>query len=320
MTSSLDKEINCRCICKTIFFDCNKPVSIFFPCEHIIHQKCYKPKYSACPYCNKHIDKCLTYDEIRDLAMIKKEKQYVQNYIDLCSVSSISYATKVNYFRMYSRSLEALIVSSSIPLIKTQKDLINFSINIFSATNLYIDVHGKIDLDKKQIIIANHTSFIDGMIIYALFKCGFIGSSKYKSHPVTKNLLGSVPVLYTDRGKNKGVVDKIPKFLDEHKRLCIFPEGMISSPNSMTRFRTGAFRANQIIQPVVLKYNVSMGDHDMADFIKKLLSHKKIIVEMHIMEQELPPFNDTKIENIRRKMAHKGGFILSRVSNRSMTD
>ena len=48
------------------------------------------------------------------------------------------------------------------------------------------------------------------------------------------------------------------------------------------------------------------------------IAEPEIIVDVHILDMEYPPFNDEKIKNIREKMAKVGNFKLSRVSNRDV--
>ena len=57
-----------------------------------------------------------------------------------------------------------------------------------------------------------------------------------------------------------------------------------------------------------------------TDFLLKIMSCQKEVIEMHILEPFYPPFDDHKIEMVRRAMANKGNLLLARVSNRDVID
>ena len=95
---------------------------------------------------------------------------------------------------------------------------------------------------------------------------------------------------------------------------------MIVHPETLARFRTGAFHVNEPILPVVINYKPYVSDSSISDFLQKLASQNIINITVNILQPEHPPYGDEKIESIRRKMAKKGNMALSRVSNRDVVD
>ncbi len=122
------------------------------------------------------------------------------------------------------------------------------------------------------------------------------------------------------RGDTKKTVPKIKKFVDKYGSICLFPEGMITHPATLGRFRTGAFNTNYPVIPITINYSKDITDTSILSFIFKLASKSKIDITVNIMDPIYPPFDMKKIENIRTSMAFKGNFLLSRVSNRDITD
>ncbi len=124
-----------------------------------------------------------------------------------------------------------------------------------------------------------------------------------------------------NRGKSKNTVGKITKFMDENKKsVCLFPEGFLTHPKTIGRFRTGAFNTGYPVQPLIIRYNPVLNDDNPVFLFAKIFSQKKIEVNVQVLDLEYPPFDKEKIENIRHKMGRAGNMALSRVSNRDIID
>ncbi len=94
----------------------------------------------------------------------------------------------------------------------------------------------------------------------------------------------------------------------------------MTHPDTIIRFRTGAFHIGFPVYPIVLKYNNIIADSSIGTFIFKLASGNKTIVDMEILDPFYPPFDDNKIELVRFAMAKAGNMAMSRVSNRDIID
>jgi 1-acyl-sn-glycerol-3-phosphate acyltransferase len=188
--------------------------------------------------------------------------------------------------------------------------------------NIEIKVRGlnKIKPGPK-VFIANHTSHLDFFTIFYVLGPGFLASSVVKDNIVSNQLTNILPLLIIDRGKKGGnTVDKMRKYVETHESICLFPEGMMTHPDTIIRFRTGAFNVGYPVYPVVLKYTNVVGDMSTPNFILKIASRQHEIIEMHILGPFLPPFDENKIELVRHAMANRGKMVLSRVSNRDIIE
>ena len=118
----------------------------------------------------------------------------------------------------------------------------------------------------------------------------------------------------------ENTVEKIRNYVDKTGSICLFPEGMLTHPSTLTRFRTGAFHVGRPIYPIVLKYKNVISDMSAKDFILKISSSQNETIEMYILDPFYPPFDDEQIEKVRMAMGRVGGMFLSRVSNRDIKD
>ena len=150
---------------------------------------------------------------------------------------------------------------------------------------------------------------------------GFLSSSVIYDNIISKQLVDVVPLLIIDRGAGKSnTVEKMKKYVEKTGSICLFPEGMITHPDTIIKFRTGAFNVGYPVYPIVLKYKNVVADMFADSFIMKIISNQKETIEMHILDPFYPPFDENKIELVRCAMAERGKMVLSRVSNRDIVE
>lgn len=319
----MDKIINSVCVCKS-GFSLKTNIVVLLPCEHLFHKKCIKP-YHKCPLCNNKILKVMGYDQIK-----KYKNKYRQIHIDM--LTNIKYSTNcdTSIFKVGYKSSFIFQQLSTLSIITmcnfNNKDYIHMlASSILNICNINIKItNGQYITKVPKIIISNHTNYIDPLILFCIFKCGFLASSIINDIPFSKNLIKHVPIITVNRGDNVGkmnTVDKIKNTIKKKKTdICIFPEGIITHQNTLARFRSGAFNTDYPVQPVIIKYNPTIYDDDYKKFMVKLLSCDKINVEVIVLPLMYPPFDQHKIELTRNMMSIYGDLKLSRVSNKYVID
>jgi 1-acyl-sn-glycerol-3-phosphate acyltransferase len=176
------------------------------------------------------------------------------------------------------------------------------------------------DSNRKIIIISNHAHYIDSLIIYYLFRCGFVTSDFINQTDIGRIIATKLKLLIFKRGVDTNMVEKIKEYLSEQKRIVIYPEGMITNNQTMLRFRTGAFYVGEAICPIVIKYDKIIYDDDFKKMLLKIISQNEINVTIYINDFFYPPFDNNKIEEIRNHMISIGKFEKSRVSNKSFKE
>lgn len=313
-----DKHINMVCGCLE-FLVANNNIIALLPCEHLIHYDCIdKIKHKRCPICYKKLTHIKTFKEVKRDKF--KSKDDYQLYVDMRAVRTNEKFSSSN-LRLATRVPELMIMAGQIPFIKSVENVINLADDIMDICNIKINVINKNKIyDGRKVIISNHVNYIDPLPIADVIPCGFVASSFVRTKWATRKVVDNYPILVIKRGQKGNVVNKMKEYLDTVGDICVFPEGAISSQDTLTRFRTGAFRTDYPVQPVVIKFNPDFYTPDLNQFAYNLVSQKKIEVTITILNPEFPPFDDAKIENIRKKMAKTGGFALSRVSNRDINE
>nr|WP_211047333.1 lysophospholipid acyltransferase family protein [Lutibacter sp. B1] len=106
----------------------------------------------------------------------------------------------------------------------------------------------QIQKDKSYMFIANHTSMIDIMLMLAVVKnpSVFVGKKELTKLPLFGYIFKRTSIT-VDRNcvrSRKEVYDEAQKRLNNGLSVCIFPEGLVPSDESvvLSEFKNGAFR------------------------------------------------------------------------------
>ena len=350
--------VNCSCFCSKCFFT-NEKILYILPCCHIVHENCfnnyilkcqyknfdYKLKYTnkneikndnlkirlACPQCDCEINSVLTEYKIYS------KKKYNQYKTDIKSIR-IDNSSTINYMTLPLSIVKFTSLINKLILANTEKELfttieyalssLNIKINIVDNTSKNpieinknkISWKNKEDDNRKIVIISNHAHYIDSIIIYYLFRCGFVSSDFINQTDIGKIIATKLKLLIFKRGVDTNMVEKIKEYLCEQKRIVIYPEGAITNNQTMIRFRTGAFYVGEAICPIVIKYDKVIYDDDFKKMLLKLITQNEINVTVYINDFFYPPFDINKIEEVRNRMISIGKFEKSRVSNKSLKE
>jgi len=284
-----------------------------------------------CPQCNGSIKTVLSEYKINS------KKKYAQYKIDLKSVK-IDNSANINYVLFPLSIVKFTSLINKLILVNTERELFstieyalssfNVKINIIDNTiknpisikNNQVIWKNKADNNRKIVIISNHAHYLDSIIIYYLFRCGFVSSEFINHSDIGRIIATKLKLLIFRRGVDTNMVEKIKEYLKEQKRIVIYPEGAITNNETMLRFRTGAFYVEETICPIVIKYDKVIYDDDFKKMLFKLITQNEINVNVYINDFFYPPFDTNKIEKVRDHMISVGNFEKSRVSNKSLKE
>ncbi|AEA43421.1 trifunctional MMPL family transporter/lysophospholipid acyltransferase/class I SAM-dependent methyltransferase [Fluviicola taffensis] len=184
------------------------------------------------------------------------------------------------YFFVGSFVLNIFLIFILIPLpikrIKKQ-NVLNYLISRLAKSTIYagfhvkkigVDAH-KLDYKNPSIIIANHSSFLDILVVLMLHPKTVIMVKKWVyNSPVFSPFIRYGGYLFAEEGAD-GNLDDVRKRIDEGYSIVIFPEGTRSSDGMIKRFHKGAFYLSMEmgipIQPLLI-----LGTHEVNpknDFI-----------------------------------------------------
>jgi lyso-ornithine lipid O-acyltransferase len=174
------------------------------------------------------------------------------------------------------------------------------------------------------VIISNHVSYVDGIVLGSLFPVVFVSKKEVKSWPVIGQWTTLCGTIFINRQRKELVpliIDEISRKLKQEANILLFPEGTSTDGDRMLPFQTAPLAAplrnRSIIVPVTVAYKsvedkpISKrnrdliywhGDMDFLTHFWKLLSLRSIEVMVTIQPKiECFRYQDTSAG--RRKLA-----------------
>ena len=182
----------------------------------------------------------------------------------------------------------------------------NFTLLLRMILNIKITVTG----DEGQlerggyVIIANHVSYVDGIVLGSIFPILFVSKREVKSWPIIgqwNTLCGTVFINRQHKEEAGSLVEEISNKLKHEANILLFPEGTSTNGEKMLPFQTvplaAPLRNRSIIVPVTIAYKSLddtpvtaanrdaiywYGDMDFLTHFWQLLGHHSIEVLMTI--------------------------------------
>jgi 1-acyl-sn-glycerol-3-phosphate acyltransferase len=123
-----------------------------------------------------------------------------------------------------------------------------------------------VPLQPHTFVIANHTSWLDILILGGWAGTAFVSKAELKTTPVLGWIADQNRTLYIDRAARRdshGQVMRIIEALEHHQPLAVFPEGTTGSGRHLMPFRSTLLEAvappppRVSVRPVAIDY----GDH-----------------------------------------------------------
>ena len=185
-----------------------------------------------------------------------------------------------------------------------------------------IKTFGKVSINFPILLISNHASYLDIIILGSLFKTSFIAKKEISKWPLLCILAKLQNTIFIDRRVSslKNQENQIIKHLNEKKNLVIFPEGTSSDGNRVLPFKSSLFNIFEknlnskiLVQTITIVYKKINGIpmnrierknitwHSNMDLIPNIFNVlKKLSIEVEVI------FNDEFLPNKeydRKKLA-----------------
>lgn len=164
-------------------------------------------------------------------------------------------------------------------------------------------------LDPHSLVIANHTSWLDILILGGATGTRFVSKAELKHVPLIGWLADQNSTLYIDRAERSdahGQVRRIAAALAAPQPLAVFPEGTTSNGRALLAFRSTLLHAaappppGTIVRPIALDYRDSVdavawhgGERGLANALRVLGMKGQRRVTVRLLDP-LPPIDDRK--------------------------
>ena len=124
-----------------------------------------------------------------------------------------------------------------------------------------LEVRGKPVVMGPALLVCNHISWLDILVIHATRHCRFVSKSELRDWPVLGTLATGGGTLYIERAQRKDamrMVKDMAKSLRKGDVLAVFPEGTTGDGIGMLPFHANliqsAIEAEAPIQPLALQF------------------------------------------------------------------
>ncbi len=186
--------------------------------------------------------------------------------------------------------------------------LVSFSAKLaIRLMNIKIKFNG-MTIDDKQayLIVSNHLSYLDVLIMATIYPGCFVTSVEIKNTPFLGHICRLAGCLFVERRSRSGLgaeVQEIKDALLDGTNVVIFPEATSTNGESVLRFKRPLFQAvideNISILPICINYKTIdgsavttqnrdrafwYGDMDFLPHYLGVLSSKEIVCEVKSLE------------------------------------
>lgn len=166
------------------------------------------------------------------------------------------------------------------------------------------------NLNRNYLIVSNHLSYLDILIIAAKIPTAFVTSTDIKNTPFLGQIVTLAGCLFVNRKNKENIKNEIKELreaLNYGINVVVFPEATSTNGDEVLRFRHPLFEASiatsSPILPLTINYKkisnapINLNNRDIVCWygdmgffthFLKVLEQKEIIVELNISESFTP--------------------------------
>lgn len=168
--------------------------------------------------------------------------------------------------------------------------------------NIKLICNGNLPAEDAQrvVLIANHVSWLDIIIIMTMYPVRFVAKSEILSWPVLNVLCCNVGTIFIEREKRNDTLrvnQDISNALIGGDSIAIFPEGATSNGTVLLHFHASllqsAINAQALLYPVAISYHDKAGAYNtrvayvnvtILESLKLILKHPTIQAELFFLK------------------------------------
>ena len=136
-----------------------------------------------------------------------------------------------------------------------------WSLQFLALWGIHLRVQGQPVAAGPALLVANHISWLDILVIHAARYCRFVSKSDIRDWPMVGTLATAAGTLYIERSRRKDalrMVRDMAQALQEGDVLAVFPEGTTSDGLNLLPFHANliesAVAAQAPVQPLALRF------------------------------------------------------------------
>lgn len=172
-------------------------------------------------------------------------------------------------YGLYAWGLFVLLGAALVPILlftpslQRRRALVRTIARGFLAlAGMRVRVHGVEDIDTPCVVVANHASYLDGVVLQAVLppSFSFVIKREMASVPLAGTLLRRIGAEFVERqDRVRGARDarRLLRNAERGAAQVFFPEGTFSSAVGLLRFHIGAFaaaaRAELPVVPIAIR-------------------------------------------------------------------
>ena len=147
------------------------------------------------------------------------------------------------------------------PPLQRQEAVQAWALKMLKVLGIALDVRGHPPAAGPMLLVANHISWLDILVMHAARHCRFVSKSDVKHWPVIGTLATGAGTLYIERSQRRDamrVVHRMAQSLKAGEIVAVFPEGTTSDGRGLLPFHANllqaAISAGAPAQPLALRY------------------------------------------------------------------
>ena len=180
-----------------------------------------------------------------------------------------------------------------------------WSLQFLALWGIHLKVLGQPVLAGPALLVSNHISWLDILVIHAARYCRFVSKSDVRAWPLVGQLATAAGTLYIERSRRKDalrMVRDMAQALQEGDVLAVFPEGTTSDGLNLLPFHANLIEsvvaAQAPVQPLALRFVDArtgeptlapcyIGDDTLIASVWRTLTAPPIVAVVHFGEPQL---------------------------------
>ncbi len=191
--------------------------------------------------------------------------------------------------------------------------LVHYATSLWASLYIWINPWWRITIENREklkknktyIIISNHQSMLDILVLFRLYThYRWISKTEIFNIPVVGWIMTLNKYIKVKRGDKKSVMkmlEKSKKIIASGISILIFPEGTRSRDGSLLQFKDGAFILAAETRTNILPVIINAVSGTLAR--KGIFIMKKVAIKVRILD-EIPysSFKDSEISEVRNRI------------------